>query len=92
VVAKETHVVESEAYLKGLVDKSLFASYEDHVVRQLWNCVVSNNVYIYALKLICYLLYFNYEIIFIGYCRIVMGWNWCLMAEKWISWECHMNK
>jgi len=51
-----------------------------------------NNVDIHALKLMCSLLDYNSQMVFIGYCEIVVSWNWCVATEKWISWEHHMNK
>lgn len=74
VIVEETHVVEDdEAYLWGSMDRFLLASFEEHVNRQLRIEVVSNNVYIHALKLMCYLLDFNSQMKFIGCCTIVVN-------------------
>jgi len=73
VVAKEAHVVEDEAYPGEQVDRSLFATYEVHVARQLWNDVISNGAKIHALKLMCYLSMSNFEMIFIDYHRIMVS-------------------
>lgn len=56
--------MEDETYIGGSVDRPLLASYKDHVVRRLWNSVVSNNVDIFALCIMCYLLYSYYEMVF----------------------------
>jgi len=55
------------------MDRFLLASFEEHVNRQLRIEVVSNNVYIHALKLMCYLLDFNSQMKFIGCCTIVVN-------------------
>jgi len=73
VVTEKVHVMEDEIYPRGPMDMSLLVIYEDYVAKQLWNGVVSNNVDIYALKLMCYLLYPNSQIIFIGYWRIIVS-------------------
>ena len=56
MVVEDAHVVRNESYLRGWVDRSLLDNYEDHVARQLWKGVVSNNVDIHALKWMFYVL------------------------------------
>jgi len=74
VVVEEAHEVEDdEAYLGGPVDRLLLSSFEDHVTRQLRNGVVSNNVNIHALNLMCYLLDSNAQMKFTGCCRIAVN-------------------
>jgi len=41
-IEQEEVEIDDEDYLGGLVDKSLLINYEDHVTRQLWDNLVSN--------------------------------------------------